>query len=277
MMNFENEWVETNPKYGFLLEEFRNALDEKEVKWEMLTIRNLTKIRDYMLESHAANTVSTYCAVFKAFLAQFCDTDLLPCGSEYKNALKVKKTASEQIALNETEMALIEMYEPKTQAEKEIKAQFLCEYYSLARSCDINNFTEENIDEERGYITYVAIKTKKSAIVPLHRNFMKYFRSRGKERTRWFYNYTIKKICRKCGIDAPVKVFYRGEERVLPKYELVGSHTARRSAATNLAKRGVPIATIAKMMSHGQDVAMTQRYIWIDEIQLDDAGTAFFK
>lgn len=275
-MKFEKEWVEINPKHEFLLRDFRDALGVKEVTWDMLTLRNLTIIRDFMLEEHAANTVTTYCAIFKAFLAQFSDTDLIPCGKEYKNALKVKKTPSEQIALNETEMALIEMYEPTTQAEKEIKAQFLCEYYSLARSCDINNFTDENIDEERGYITYVAIKTKKTAIVPLHRNFMRYFRSRGKERTRWFYNYTMKKICRKCGIDAPVKVFYRGEEKTVPKFELVGSHTARRSAATNLAKRGVPIATIAKMMSHGQDVAMTQRYIWIDEIKLDKAGNEFF-
>jgi len=275
-MKFEKEFAQANPRYSFLLNFFRDALGVKEVKWDMLTLRNLTKVREKMEESCAANTVCTYCAVIKAFLAQFTDTNLIPCGKDFKNALKAKKNPSEHITLNEEEMARIEAYEPKSKTEREIKAQFLCEYYSLARSSDIKNFTAENIDETRGVITYVAVKTKKSAIVPLHRNFMKYFRERGDEHNRWVYNTTIKRICRKVGITTPVKVFYRGKEQTLEKCELVGSHTARRSGATNLAKRGVPIPTIAKMMSHGQDIQMTQRYIWIDEVNLDEKGAAFF-
>lgn len=275
-MKFEQEFREAKPKYEYLLNEFRDALEVDEVTWEMLTLRNLTKIKDFLLEECSANSVATYCAVFKAFLAQFSDTDLLPCGAEYKNALRVKKTASEQITLNETEMALIELYEPKSKCEREVKAQFMCEYYSLARYSDIQNFTSENINEEEGVITYVSKKTKKTAIVPLHRNFLRYFNERGDSHNTWVYNTTMKRIARRCGIDTPVKIFYRGKEQVKDKCDLVGSHTARRSAATNLAKRGVPIPTIAKMMSHGQDFAMTQRYIWIDEVQLDENGRAFF-
>lgn len=275
-MKFEKEWVEINPNYRFLLREFRDALGVSEISWDMLTIRNLTKIRDFMLNKHAANSVSTYCAILKSFLAQFIDTDLIPCGIDYKKAIKVKKTPSEQVTLNESEMALIEAYKPKSKTEREVKAQFMCEYYSLARSSDIQNFTSENIDQERGFITYVAIKTKKTAIVPLHRNFLRYFNERGATHNRWVYNTTIKRIAKRCGIDTPVKIFYRGKEQTQAKYELIGSHTARRSAATNLAKRGVPIPTIAKMMSHGQDIQMTQRYIWIDEIKLDKAGNEFF-
>lgn len=277
IMKFEQEWEKVNPKHVFLLRYFREALETSEVEWSMMTIRNLNKIREALEEKYAANSVVTYCAIIKAFLAQFVDTDLLPCGKDYKNALKVKKTPSEQITLNETEIALLENYKPKGDAEAEIKAQFLCEYYSLARASDIENMTDENIDLDRGLITYVSQKTKKTAVVPLHRNFLQCFHHRGKKRNRWHYNWVMKKICRKCGIDQPVKVFYHGKEQTLPKYELVGSHTARRSAATNLAKRGVPLPTIAKMMSHGQDIAMTQRYIWIDEIDLDDTGMNFFK
>lgn len=276
-MKFETEWLETYGNYDFLLREFREAIDVDEVTWKMLTIRNLTKMRDFMLTMHAANTVTTYCALLKAFLAQFVDSDLLPCGKDFKNALKVKKEPSEHITLNEAEMELIESYVPKTKTEKEVKAQFMCEYYSLARSSDIQRFSSENIDEDRGIITYVAQKTKKTAIVPLHRNFMKYFNERGNAHARWVYNATIKRIAKHCGIIAPVKIFYRGKEQTREKCELIGSHTARRSAATNLAKRGVPVPTIAKMMSHGQDFQMTQRYIWIDDINLDESGMRFFK
>ena len=277
-MKFEKEFEETNPKYAYLLRFFRDALTngKKEVTWDMLTIRNLTKVREKMEDACAANTAATYCAIVKAFLAQYTDTNLIPCGKDYKTALKVKKTPSEHITLNEEEMAKIEAYEPKTKTEREVKARFLCEYYSLARSSDIDNMTEENIDENRGIITYVSIKTKKQAIIPLHRNFMRYFHERGDNHNTWVYNTTIKRICRRCGITKKVKMFYRGKEQVVEKCELVGSHTARRSGATNLAKRGVPIPTIAKMMSHGQDIQMTQRYIWIDEVQLDEKGAAFF-
>lgn len=275
-MKFEQEFKKTYPSFSHLLQYMQEAIGVKEVTWQNMTINNLCTIREFLEENYSANYVLTLCGILKAFLARFSDANL-PCGSEYKRALKVKKEPSEQITLNEDEMALIEAYEPETRGEREVKAQFMCEYYSLARSCDINLFTEKNIDEQRGIITYVAKKTKKKAIIPLHRNFLKYFRERGEEKSRWFYNHTMKKICRKCGITQEIRAFYRGKEQILPKCEFVGSHTARRSGATNLAKRGVPIPTIARMMSHGQDIAMTQRYIWIDEIQLDENGKAFFE
>lgn len=274
-MSFEKEWVAINPKHVHLLRLFRDAIGVQEMKWEHITLRNLAKIRERMELDFAANSAATYCAILKAFLAQFADTDNIPDG--FRKALSVKKTPSEHVALNEAEMELIEKYEPKTDGERDVKAQFMCEYYSLARSSDINNFTDANIDTEKCVITYVAQKTKKSAVVPLHRNFLKYFNQRGSKRSRWFYNHTIKNICKKCGITQPVRAFYRGKEQVVEKWELVGSHTARRSAATNLAKRGVPVPTIAMMMSHGQDFQMTQRYIWIDEIKLDKKGKNFFK
>ena len=276
-LNFEQEFLAAYPKYDYLLERFRDALEEGEVEWGMMTKRNLVKIREHLEGIYAPNTVATFCAVLKAFLAQFTDTDLLPCGKDYKDSLRAKKVPSEQVTLNEDEMALIDNYIPKTDAEREIKSQFMCEYYTLARASDIERFTDENIDIERGIITYVAQKTKQTAIVPLHRNFLKYYRQRGRKRTQWFYNWTMKNIARKCGITQKVKVFYHGAEKVVPKCDLIASHTARRSGATNLAKRGVPIPTIAKMMSHGQNYQMTQRYIWMDDISLDEKGAAFFK
>ena len=127
-MRFEQEFAQVNPKHEFLLRFFREELSVREVKWSDLTIRNLTKVRDKMLEECAANTVGTYCAIIKAFLAQYVDQNILPCGRDYKNALKVKKTPSEHITLTEEEMEKIEKYEPKSKTEREVKARFLCEY-----------------------------------------------------------------------------------------------------------------------------------------------------
>lgn len=276
-MKFEKEWVEAYPKYNWLLKDFRTALGVGEMSFELCSVRNLTKIRDYMMTVKSANSVRTYCAVLKAFLAQFVDSDVLPCGERYKNALKVAKQPSEQIVLTEEEIHAIENYNPCSKGESDIKAQFLCEYYCMARMSDIMAMTEENIDFENGLIRYVSIKTKKKAVVPLHRNFLYYFQRRGKEHTRAFYNTAIKKICRKCGINQPVKAFYHGKEQTRPKYEMVGSHTARRSGATHLAAHGAPIVAIAQMMNHGTNIRQTQGYIYQTELNLSEETMSFFK
>ena len=172
-----------------------------------------------------------------------------------------------------SEIALIEAYRPKTEKEKWVKAQFLCEYYCLARSSDIRQLTPENIQGD--FITYVSQKTKVATTVPLHKNFIKYFKQRGQTLDRASYNRIIKRICMKCGINEEVKLFYHGKVQIRKKYELVGSHTARRSGATELAKRDVPIATISRLMNH-TNTLITSRYIFADTRNLGEEAMSFF-
>ena len=154
-----------------------------------------------------------------------------------------------------------------------MKAQFLCEYYCLARSSDIQQLTPENIQGD--FITYVSQKTKIATTVPLHKNFIKYFKQRGKTLDRASFNRIIKRICKNCGIDDEVKLFYHGRMQMRKKYELIGSHTARRSGATELARRGVPISTISKMMSHTNEI-ITSRYIFANTKNPGEEAMAFF-
>lgn len=111
--------------------------------------------------------------------------------------------------------------------------------------------------------------------VPLHKNFIKYFKQRGKTLDRSVYNRIIKRICMNCGIDEEIKLFYHGKMQIRKKYELIGSHTARRSGATELAKRDVPIATISKLMNHTNTI-ITSRYIFADTRNLGEAAMNFF-
>ena len=111
--------------------------------------------------------------------------------------------------------------------------------------------------------------------VPMHKNFPKYFKQRGKTLDRASFNRIIKRICKNCGIDDEVKLFYHGKTQVRKKYELVGSHTARRSGATELARRDVPIATISKLMNH-TNTLITSRYIFADTRNLGEKAMAFF-
>ena len=59
------------------------------------------------------------------------------------------------------------------------------------------------------------------------------------------------------------------------KWELVSSHTARRSFATNLYLSGVALEDIALMMGHGKNIETTKRYI-CGERQITTRVMAYF-
>ena len=87
------------------------------------------------------------------------------------------------------------------------------------------------------------------------------------------------RICRECGIDANTKVFKAGMEETGKKYRFISSHTGRRSFATNLSKKGVPLEQIAVMMGHlsngKPNIQMTMRYI-VGKTEIDSNTLRLF-
>ncbi len=273
ILSFEQEFVRQQPNRCQILRFMREAIGVSEVGWNDLTTLNLSKVNEYITEKVAGNSACTYLAILKAFLSHYADEGIVPCKNPNKE-LKAKRVPSEQVVLTAEEISLIEYYKPKSEKEKWVKAQFLCEYYCLARSSDIQQLTPENIKGD--FITYVSQKTMVATTVPMHKNFQKYFKQRGQTLDRSSFNRIIKRICMKCGIDEEVKLFYHGKMQIRKKYELIGSHTARRSGATELARRGVPVSTISKMMNHTNEI-ITSRYIFADTYNPGTAAMSFFK
>lgn len=273
ILSFEAEWTRKRPDYPHLLRYIREGINKEKVEWGDLTTLNLSRVRDHLCDTVAANSAVTYLAVLKAFLAYYEDEDIIPC-KKPERILKARKVPSEHVALTADEIRRIENYMPKTDIEKRTKAQFLCEYYSLARKSDVEEFTENNIGDDS--LSYVSQKTKVATTVPLHHNFKTYFEQCGEPLWLSTYNRNMKNICRKCGINQRVKLFYRGKETTGEKWEFVGSHTARRSAATELAMRNVPIATISRLMNHAGRISTTERYIVADTQNLGDEAMSFF-
>lgn len=67
-------------------------------------------------------------------------------------------------------------------------------------------------------------------------------------------NRAIKIICRECGIDTPVRITkYKGGQRideVHPKYELIGTHAARRTFICNALQLGISPTTVMQWTGH---------------------------
>lgn len=275
ILSFELEFERKNPDRIQILRFMREAIGVNEVRWQDMTKVNLSVIKDHICEKVMGNSACTYLAIIKAFLNDFCEEDgLIPCKS-FKNVLTAKRMPSQNVYLTEEEIDLIEKYDPKNDCEKDVKAAFLIECYLGARRSDVIGLTTENVVD--GKISYVSKKTHTECMVPIHRNLMKYLLYKpAKTRDRSVANRVIQRICKTVGITEEIRLFYHGQLVKKPKYEYVGSHTARRSFCSNLAKRGVDIYTIASLAGHSQNIIMTQRYIVPDTEQLSKEAMSFF-
>ena len=78
------------------------------------------------------------------------------------------------------------------------------------------------------------------------------------------FNENLKEIGKMAGIDAPTEVVqYRGakaEISVKPKYELIASHTVRRTGITLLLQHGIESSLVMKVSGY-TDPRSFQKYI----------------
>ncbi len=241
-------------------------------EWGDLTKPNLVEYKRYLLTKVARNSASLYLHRMAAIMA--IHEDKIPA-KDFRTAMALKKEPSQHVALTEDEVEMIHRYIPRTTAEEDIKRAFMLECLCGARSCDIAQITANNIHD--GWLTYVSQKTKTETSVPVHRLLPEYLLKpvHKREYKRAVVNRIIKRICQKCGMTQMVKLYTHGKWQTRPKYELVGSHTARRSFATQLAQRNVPVPTISRLMGHA-DVKMTSKYICVEIRNIGDDAMAFF-
>jgi integrase len=148
------------------------------------------------------------------------------------------------------------------------RAKFIIGAYTGLRVSDFNSLQNVNVGEK--YITITAKKTGQKIIAPIN--------SRVRELidtvdvfallSDQYINRTIKEIARAAGIIEPIEVVkYIAGKRVhsvFEKCDLVSSHTARRSFATNAYKAGVPTIAIMKITGHTTEKSFL-RYIKISK------------
>lgn len=223
---------------------------------------NITKVRlqmwvDYMAQRLAPNSVHQYCAKLKVVLNMYSDEVELPKG--WEKILSPRKCASTAVFLNESELQRLIDYQPNGNAELFVRNTFILSAFTGARLSDSTRFSADNIVGDT--LQYVAVKTKKPQTLPLKPIVAEYIRNKPKlDIGEQKFNEILRRICYKVKLDDNVHVFHAGKEHAGAKYNFIGSHTARRSFASNLYLRGVDIYTISKLLGHAS-VNTTQRYI----------------
>ena len=214
---------------------------------------------------YTINTVGKYIKNLKIFLnsatEQGYNTNL-----KYKSNKFVKLAVStDNIYFDESELTQIyELDLSKLPGKEKVRDLFIVGCYTGLRFSDLSRVTNENIKD--GMIFIQQQKTGDDVVVPLHpivkEIILKYDNNLPPAISNQKTNAALKKICKLAEINTPVKVSeIRGgvkSTNTFPKYELVSTHTARRSFATNLYKKGFPSQSIMKITGHKSESAFKE-------------------
>lgn len=172
---------------------------------------------------------------------------------------------SDAIYLTEDELERLWKVELTDEIQKKTRDLFLLGVYTASRISDCSRFSNENIVDNM--LRFTQHKTGQSVIMPLSSKVKLLLDRNGGEAPHISlgrYNIEIKNVCKAAGICQIVEVTRtKGTTPVtrrLPKYNFVGSHTARRTGATLLYLSGVPMKSCMYITGH-QSEANFMKYI----------------
>ncbi|WP_315820979.1 site-specific integrase [Paraflavitalea speifideaquila] len=153
-----------------------------------------------------------------------------------------------------------------------VRDLFMIGCYTGLRVSDYNNIKPHHIKGK--YIDLYQRKTGERVVIPIHNTvktiIAKYGGQTPPKISDQKINQYIKEICKLAEITETIeKQQTKGGEKVasvLEKWQLVTSHTARRSFATNMTKQGIPIQLIMKITGHKKE-SVFLKYIKLSALE----------
>ena len=153
---------------------------------------------------------------------------------------------------------------------------FMVGVYTAQRVSDYNNIAPENIIVRPDGSTVIRVRQKKTGTwvsIPVKdelKQILIKYDYRLPHVTEQSINLYIKEVAKVAGVDEPVTVESTTGGRVTlqmrPKYELVQSHTARRTGATLMYLAGMDVFNICMMTGHSS-IAMLKKYIKAGDLE----------
>lgn len=145
--------------------------------------------------------------------------------------------------------------ERKIKALEVVRNKFLLGAYTALRVSDFNYLRDVHIDGD--YFRVTTQKTGAHVVIPIHPVIRRIIDSGfdiSTPITDQKINEHIKEVARMAGITQLVEgtkyIQHRAVVGFFPKCDLITTHTARRSAATNMYKAGIPTISIMRITGH---------------------------
>lgn len=260
-------------KYIYTARRLREFQEQKRIK---LTFENFNEalfidFKAFCLTSKSQNTASRYVGCLRAFFRYAKKKYNVEVNDDYKE-FKLGKVNVENVVLNDDEIKLIYSYNSDNSKLMNVRRLFLWGCLTGLRFSDYTSLSSENIDFDKMILTKVQQKTGNRVTIPIHpllKNLIDNEELPHAISNQKFNSY-IKELCKECGINQQIDIkrCRCGKRIVLqvPKYEMITSHTARRSFCTNLYKKGVPAKAIMYFSGH-RSFREFEKYVVIDDVE----------
>jgi integrase len=212
-------------------------------------------------------TVGKYVKHLKALMHDAFDRGLHENVEYTKKYFAVTRQEPDMIYLTVEELGKMEKLKDLDDNQSFYRDIFVLSCRTGLRFSDWNKYRIEYVVD--GNLTVKTKKTGQVVVIPLRETDVEVIRKWENKRliSNQNFNEMIKKVGRKAGIESMVQVnTNKGgvwKTTMIPKYELVCTHTARRSFATNAYLSGVPTDLIRRVTGHKTEKAFL-RYIRID-------------
>ena len=160
---------------------------------------------------------------------------------------------------------------------------FITGYYTALRYIDLKSLSEKHIttEHERDVIKIKAEKTEGFVTIPLKPIVKEVMSKHGGKlpiiSEQKFRDY-IKELCQKAGLTTKASRVKKGNQEITEKWKLKGSHTMRRSFATNAILNGINPEFVRRITGHST-LKQLYEYVCIDSKEYLDFATEneFFK
>jgi site-specific recombinase XerD len=217
------------------------------------------------------NTIGKYVKTIKSFLNYATDRGWNK--SKLYNKFKVFKHDVDIVYLDEDELNRIQELDLSGKAYlQNARKLFLLACYTGLRFSDLSELKPEHV--KSGFIHVTTRKTKEAVKIPLfpasEAIIQQIVSGEAHFITNQKLNVYVKELAKLAGIDeATETVQFRGSTRVsktVPKYELISTHTGRRTFVTQSLERGMRPEVIMQITGH-RDYRSFKKYIKVTDSQ----------
>lgn len=206
--------------------------------------------------------------------------------TDYTGFQRWKKPSEETFAIALTEEDIEKIWNAKLEGRKaQARDLFILGVYTAARYSDYSKLSMDNIAD--GKISFSQKKTGGMVLIPCAKRVTDVLERNGGNAPCMHdvvFNRTIKEVCREVGLDEIIQAPESTRKKMgkepgekIYKWEMVSSHTARRTGATMLYKSGLPIRVCRYLTGHTTDDTFL-KYVKIDREEASDilAKSDFF-
>lgn len=237
----------------------------------------------------APNTVGKHIKNFKSVINSAKSKKQITISDDYNekywSVIKQVRSADEIVFLTEDE--LDELWKLDLSKNKTLEVSrdiFLIGAWTALRIIDIVKLTKEHINEERGVIHFQPQKTNRQVSIPIHPvviEILEKYDNVAPKLAEPTVNENIKLACKKIKslhkkVDRKEIKGNKQEMVEYKRYEKVTTHTGRRSFASNMYKRHIPIQQIMAITGHKKEADFF-RYIGVTNDEHAQGLSAKFK